>query len=207
MSSLVLCILFSADMLLALLWRWQPRSRRPLSVLFGVLGFALFAAVILGFNTSTLLELFNRDSTLTGRTDVWAYVQTAISDRPLLGFGYSAFWVPGGPIDDYQPAGAGWTPFHAHNGFLELALDVGWLGVSLFAVCAIVGIVRAIILFSKDRHKSGLWPLVMMLCFLLVNLDESSIAKYNNLNWVIFVVAFLYAVSPASTEDSEQLER
>lgn len=200
-SSLVLCVLFSAIIIMALLWRWQPRSRRLLSVMFCLLGFALFCALALGFNTNTLLELFNRDSTLTGRTDVWAYVQTAISDRPLLGYGYSTFWMPGGPIDDYQPAGAGWTPFHAHNGFLELALDVGWVGVGVFAMCAIVGIVRAAILFWKDPHQSGIWPLVMMLSFLIVNLDESSIAKYNNLNWVIFVVAFLYAVSSSSAEE------
>ncbi len=205
-SSLLLCGVTLVIAGFALLWRWQPRSRGWLT---GVLAVGLFgglSAAMLGMHTSDIFEMLGRDSTLTGRTDIWAYVQTAISDHPYLGFGYSTFWVPGGPIDAYLPADQGWLPYHAHNGFLELALDVGWIGVGLFAIGALLGIVGAIRVFAKDPLKSGIWPLAMIVYFLLVNLDESSIAKYNNLSWVVFVIAFLFAVSSGTLEEPEQIE-
>ena len=74
-------------------------------------------------------------STLTGRTELWGYIWTKISERPLLGWGYngteamiSREWA-----SDYAGSGV-----NAHNMILQSLLSVGFLGT--LPVLALLGV-------------------------------------------------------------------
>lgn len=71
------------------------------------------------------------DPTYTDRIDIWKFALSQLADRPLMGYGYEAFWatsrlVNGGYQVETWAAGAG----HAHNGFLNLAVTTGLIGVA-----------------------------------------------------------------------------
>ena len=51
----------------------------------------------LWYNADLLLSVFGKDATLTGRTDMWLATLDLIKQRPLLGWGYMATWVPTDP--------------------------------------------------------------------------------------------------------------
>ena len=52
--------------------------------------------IAIGFvlNADFIFDLFGKDQTLTGRTLIWPYVIDDISERPILGWGFHAFWSP-----------------------------------------------------------------------------------------------------------------
>lgn len=81
---------------------------------------------------STVTGLVGEDATLTGRTDIWRASAAAIAERPLLGYGYGAFWR--GPAGRDIQTELGWSVPTAHNGLLDVALVLGLPGMLLAAV-------------------------------------------------------------------------
>jgi exopolysaccharide production protein ExoQ len=175
---------------LALLWR-SKRHRglaRTLTVL-GVLALAAFA-----LDGPALMAVLGRDDSFTGRTDIWPVALGGIADHPWLGYGYGVFWLPEGPYTQYLAPGNWefWNPVHAHNGFLQLALDVGLAGAGLFVLTFALGAWRSLRFAVSGTGAARSWPLAAIATFALTNLTDVSIAAYNNLYWAIFVAAFLY---------------
>jgi O-antigen ligase len=79
-----------------------------------------------------ILELIGKDPTLTGRTEIWAFVTNDIWMKPLFGWGYFGFWHPNNPAAREISDAVRWTVPEAHNGLLELLLNLGIVGTALF---------------------------------------------------------------------------
>ena len=129
-------------------------------------------AGIFVLSPDVILNVLGKDSTLTGRTDLWEYVDISISQRPLLGWGFGAFWSPINPAADEISRNLGWTVPEAHNGWRELLLQVGGLGTSLFSIILIRNVwiaIRCLSTPAKDLGRS------LLLCcggILLVAVSE-----------------------------------
>jgi len=86
---------------------------------------------------AALLDATGKDLTLTGRTELWTAALGYISDRPLLGVGFQAYWVPGN-----AGAEALWhmfgiearSGFNFHNMYLSNAVEIGLIGVLLQSI-------------------------------------------------------------------------
>lgn len=179
----------------ALFLGFRTSQRQGLAVLavFYVVATAVAALVLFGVGLDGAIEALGRSPDLTGRMQLWPLVIDAIADRPVLGHGYAAFWSTHGGLADYIEFSLGFRPFYAHNGFLDLALDTGLVGVLLFLVVLLTGFVRALFAANRIHSAAAVWPLATMATFLAANVVESNIAQYNELNWVLFCVAFLYS--------------
>jgi len=171
------------------LGRWQSRTVIA-CVLAGIIAIPLF--VLANADALDGAVLFGRNLTLTGRTAIWPFVLQAIAARPVLGYGYDVFWADGGPYLQYLPAAVGWRPYHSHNGYLELALDLGIVGVSILAVALVRSLGSAWRFVTARFSLTRAWPLLALVYFGMLNLTESYIAKYNNFDWIVFVTAALY---------------
>jgi O-antigen ligase len=68
--------------------------------------------------------------TLTGRTDLWKDL-LALSASPVFGAGYDSFWL-GDRLEKLWEK-YWWLPNEAHNGYLEVYLNVGLIGLLLLA--------------------------------------------------------------------------
>jgi exopolysaccharide production protein ExoQ len=191
--------LISATMMVLIALTLLVRSKRfagPTLVGIIIVGSVVLIAIpALGIDMQAVFDLLGRDSTLTGRTDIWPYAITAIGDRPLFGWGYKAFWLDDGPVQQYITSD--WLPFHAHNGFLELSLDIGLVGTSVFVVSWLLGVWRGVRLIIHVPGAIALWPVMTMVSFVLSNITEANIATYNTFPWVIFLSAFIYAIPRA----------
>jgi exopolysaccharide production protein ExoQ len=124
-----------------------PRRLRGLALtgmLFSLMtcGVIVAAARLDIFNAT--LDVLGKSPTLTGRTYLWAEGIKNGLIRPLLGYGYSAFWVPGRPEAEqywYEFAIPEKTGFHFHNLFIQTFVDLGVAGLlamiwMLFANCS-----------------------------------------------------------------------
>ena len=102
-----------------------------------------------------LLRLLNKSSTLTGRTDIWAEVVHLASQRPVLGWGWISYWVPGlAPFDKSVFRIGGIQYLQAHDAWLDLWLQLGIVGVVVFAAFTLSALVRSWIL-AVDRPQRG----------------------------------------------------
>ena len=88
--------------------------------------------IVMTVAPDAILELIGKDPTLTGRTEIWAFVTNDIWMKPLFGWGYFGFWHPNNPAAREISDAVRWTVPQAHSGLLELLLNLGIVGTALF---------------------------------------------------------------------------
>lgn len=144
-------------------------------------------------NWTELLIGIGRDPTLTGRTPMWGIALTRLMDRPLLGFGRGAFWAPGSPyaLEAGKAVAVGFVPPHGHNGFIDLALDVGLIGISLFAISFVVAYFRALKLAYATLAPERMWYLAFLMFFFMNNMTESFMLFKTNIYWTLYITTTL----------------
>lgn len=171
---------------------------RPELVGLLVIAFAVGTVAALGWvltDVDAALEAVGRDATLTGRTGLWELVLDEIGDHPWAGYGYGAFWQGfTGPSRELWLE-LPWMPPHAHNGLLELMLNLGALGAVLWGMSLVVSLRRAVRAVRRHPSIDALWPLLVV-CFTVVyNLTEVT-GPQNNLFWTLYVAASFSLLRP-----------
>jgi O-antigen ligase len=135
-----------------------------------------------------VLGLLNRDESLTGRVQIWTMVLEAISKHPWLGYGYHAFWRGSdGPSADIRLAW-GQIPWYSHNGFLDLALDLGIAGPMLFVLLFPGPVIEAFRLAKRRTKTVDLFPMVFLIFLLLSNLTEGGNLTPHAISWDLLVM-------------------
>ncbi len=153
------------------------------------------AAVIATLGISSVLDTVGRDATFTGREGVWEMALDAIGAKPWLGYGYGAFWAEDRGLAQFIATAEGWSAAHAHNGLLELSLDIGLVGVAIFLVAYLSAFRRAFIYFQRHKDSVSAWPM-LFLCYLFSSsITESGIARFNDVKWILFTCVCLYMAS------------
>ena len=182
--------LFSFLSVLALLPLYSVLQwRHPLALFIFTMGVTLTASItlLLTISAETILGAYGRDLTFTGRTELWFALIEWIQKRPWLGYGYSAFWLgKNGEVQNLSNA-IGWTPAYAHNGYLQLLLDLGLLGTGVIVLGFLLSFSRALIWARSNPTAEGIFPLVYFTFLLPYNVTDSIILQQNNIFWVLYV--------------------
>ncbi|HEY0035861.1 MAG TPA: O-antigen ligase family protein, partial [Longimicrobium sp.] len=174
------------------------------AVVIGVVLTGGSAAVIGVTYKDQILTGMGKDPTLTGRTDIWDALITSIGQQPLLGYGYNGYWLgKEGPAAETLAA-IGWETPSAHNGFLEVCLQLGLVGMGIVLFLYLGWFRRAFAAIRRTTTSDGLWPAVYAAFILLYNLTESVLLERNNLYWVLFVAV---ACSPLLRAEAEPTAR
>ena len=192
-SSIVLLII--AAVLIPLIRAFQ-KSRWHF--LFGSASLVLLAGAYAIANLSKILDLLGKDLTLTGRLPLWIMAGAAITQKPWLGFGYGAFWQPENSIFALVSRKAGWHAVNAHNGFLQVVLDIGLIGLALVLCLLCTVIWRSLKEVRVNSSPLALWPVLYLCVFVVANMDEALLLVYNNVYWELFVT-ILVSTSLASS--------
>jgi O-antigen ligase len=128
-----------------------------------------------------------RDPLLTGRVPLWIMSVAAARLRPWFGYGYDAFWLPDGIFTKRIWHVLGWMPPHAHNGFIELWLELGTLGAGLFLVVFTYYAMRSVsFLLKRSSDPMSIWPIVFMAFMLFSNLTEVSFLSSNSIFFILY---------------------
>jgi exopolysaccharide production protein ExoQ len=122
----------------------------------------------LGGGYDLILNLLGKNSTLTGRTFLWAHGFEEIALRPLTGVGYQAYWVEGRPAAEFMWAYfmiTGKSGFHFHNMWIETAVEIGIVGFILFALMFVLIFVRYFkrVFGGNDRIAAAMLGLLAMM--------------------------------------------
>ena len=131
---------------------------RPSRVHALCLGVVIVGVVMLLFGGQSIVTgALGRSSSLSGRTDIWK-ASIAAADSPLFGTGFESFWNAN--VDKVALGLRGYWEIHnlvsAHNGYIEVYLDLGWIGVCLIALILINGYLRASQSFQRNPELGRL---------------------------------------------------
>ena len=169
-------------------FRYLLLPRRLLTPAAGLyIPLAIGAAALLTANAQFILGMLGRDSTLTGRTDIWRALEGPIGQRLWFGYGYGGFWLGTGTESESVVESVRWSVQYAHNGVLDLALQLGVVGVAMFALVYIVSCRYGVRWARMQRGALSLWPLCYFAFMLFYNLSDSTIIAHNNIFWILFV--------------------
>jgi exopolysaccharide production protein ExoQ len=153
-------------------------------------------------NSGAIFNSVGKDATLTGRTDLWQLTTDMIWKQPWLGYGFGGFWQGlNGAESGYILRAVTWTPSHPHNGYLQLLLDLGILGLLIFSIGFLIAMIRALNLIRSTTSVAALWPIVHMAQLLITSTTETQLFASNNVGW-IFYVAVSFSLDPRSLQES-----
>lgn len=168
-------------------------ARRQLVLRFAAAAL-LSSAVLAIVYAGPLFRWLGGDAALTERGQIWRVLFDLAADRPWLGYGFGAFWQgPHGPSLVAQVR-LGRYPWHAHDGFLELALDLGLLGLGVFLATFVIVGQRAVKRGVASARRIDLWPATYCLFFVLSNLDETELVRYDSIYWIVYVAVVVSAL-------------
>lgn len=128
----------------------RPGQRTKWYLLYAGVGLA--AAGVLWFGRDTVFGLLGRSDDLTGRQRIWDAVLERAWQHPVIGWGYSTPWLP------WEPAFDGWiidhdlTVFMAHNMWLDVFFQLGFIGVALICLVYLAFLWRSWF-FAVDRPR------------------------------------------------------
>lgn len=149
-------------------------------------------------NREILVDAVGRDASLTGRVPLWEVLIPMGLETPL-GYGYGAFWLGlKGPSAEVWHE-LGWAVPNAHNGFLELWLNLGWVGL-------ILGVILLGRIFTANMgpalagsHEAIFWILFCII-FTTYNFVEVNFFNQNNIYWVLLAYGYFSTQSRPSED-------
>ncbi|MBE9198540.1 MULTISPECIES: O-antigen ligase [unclassified Nodularia (in: cyanobacteria)] len=159
--------------------------------------------IFLQSNAEAIAALFGKDLTLTGRTNMWPYIFDKIWERPWLGYGFGAFWLGLQGHSAYVWYGAGWKSPNSHNGYFDLLLELGFVGLSIYLVGFFTSLWKGLNYLRFVKTPDGFWPVIYLIYIVLANFTESTLIIQNDFFLVIqFSIFFGLRVPQSPVIDS-----
>jgi O-antigen ligase len=189
-----------AAIVLMLLLTWSPRSVQPhikYAVVLAAAVLVVYALAILRLVPGSdlllapLTSLTGMDATFTGRSEIWAIIVERIHLNPLLGVGYGAYWI--GPVAQSPSYEFIWRmgsfyPGSAHNGYLDVANDLGWSGLVCLLGYIVVHLRQSLRVLAIDQLQGALF-LALFVQQAMVNLSESHWFSVLSLQFLLMSLA------------------
>jgi O-antigen ligase len=159
----------------------------------------LLVAAELEFGISgRLSEGLGRGAGMSGRTDLWAGL-LGLHTNPILGTGFESFWL-GERLKRLEGIFF-FIPNEAHNGYLEIYLTLGLIGV-FFLVGLFIATFRKIRLelfrnFDWGRYRLGFFAAVVV-----YNWTEAAFKTLSAVWFVFYIIAMDYPRSYRTAAES-----
>ncbi len=142
-----------------------------------------------------VLEALGKDPSLTGRTDIWAALMRRVDERPMTGYGYGAFWERTSPQADFIRLETGWDVPSAHNGWIDLLVQVGWPGAIIVGCVIALATLVVLVRLGGMGVREGFWSAGYLAVFITLSLSESVLLSHANLPWALMLAVLARALS------------
>ncbi len=168
---------------------------------FSIIFLSLLSISIFYFSKDFLSQItgfFGKDPSFTGRDLIWGYIWNEIQKKIYLGYGFGTYWIMGTSVIDRFVFTVGWKVNEAHSGYLEIMLQLGFIGFASFISLLISFIYRMI----KVNYKPAI---IVLISILVVNFSESFIFQPRSSSTLVFIffyliVTFFYSVNNSKVE-------
>ncbi|MCP3988509.1 MAG: O-antigen ligase family protein [Actinomycetia bacterium] len=183
----------SSAMLVVSVWVWiqlyQNLDIRNSSVfVISSASVGLFAILGVVASLATVTSASGKDLTFTGRTFIWQATFDALSERPILGYGLGGilFDDPISPKTAEVWRAIGFRVPHAHNGVLDIAIQLGIVGVIIFTLLFLSTMVDGV-RRVRDQPTVAAWIVATLVTQLYMSLSENA---FLGSGWLAILVMF-----------------
>jgi exopolysaccharide production protein ExoQ len=193
-STSTACFLLGSSLILAT----QLRAVRSQPARLHLLCLTIFltgACLLLFGGGSDVAHALGRKSNFSGRTDIWAALMPAASN-PIVGAGFENYWISPDVLKfQHTLRDEGW--WHpedlneAHDGYLEVYLNLGIVGVGLIVWILISGYKSAVSAFRRSPSLTGLL-LAYIVPMAFYNITEAGF-RMLDLVWTFLLLAIISA--------------
>jgi exopolysaccharide production protein ExoQ len=180
------------------------RRRMTMAIVCGVLGLCVVfvTEALMGGVMNAAVTGLGRDPTLTGRTDVWNDV-LALNTNPVVGVGFGSFWLGDRMADLWRTYH--WHPTEAHNGYLDVYLELGFVGLLLLGGTIATTFYTCLRSFAKNVAFERL-RLALLVVVLLYNVTESAF-RVDLLMYCVFLLMALDVTPADKTQGRSETPR
>lgn len=191
MNSMTSLSCFGMAVLLMVVASFPRARRRPMlvHVLLFSMAFVSVGILFLGLSPGAL-KAIGRNSTLTDRTIIWGQMLSQVRD-PILGTGFESFWL-GPRLDAIWRLNPVLRPNEAHNGYLEVYLNLGWVGIALLGFILGWGY-RSVTRAWRNNDPRGALLLAYFFTALIYNCTEAAFFQMQAVEWLFFLFAIISA--------------
>jgi O-antigen ligase len=189
---------------------WVFLLRRNMPVFIATLWGTIFGGAFIGnwiwYNKEVFFNLLGRNATFTGRAEIWKALEISISDRPLLGHGYSAYWNKDymGTTLSYVLDDLKYYPSHSHNSWVEITLGLGSTGSYLMTSIIVMGVVFA--LWRVRSSHGAYYAIPFLASAVLVGSFEAVLSYPNNFGGAVLILVAAKSVrAPLVSEHGRSL--
>lgn len=196
-------LLFSFT-LLSLLFRSPSKEHRFSKTSFLILGLALLWASWIGLD-AVINRFFGASEDFKGRWEFWVNTFQIFKDFPIFGSGLGTFpWV----FPMYRSLHSIGIVTHAENDFLQLASEVGMVGIGLLLILFLFFLYKAIAGIRSLSHRDperyiGIGSLVGILALMFHSLVERNIQVPANAFLYTILWAIVLRISPGGMNRSK----
>jgi len=178
------CFFMGAGLLVATTFLKTARKPVIVHLMVGTIVGVSFAVLFLQVGGGALQSM-GRNSTLTGRTEIWAVILN-FAGNPLFGTGYDSFWL-GKRLEKIWASGSYLMGINeAHNGYLETYLNLGWIGVALLVLLVVTGY-RNVLAALRVNSDLGRLRLSFLVVAVVYNFTEAAFRTSGTV-WSIFLL-------------------
>lgn len=192
---------------LRLIRHLPPRLGFSCVFIFMVIAIAVF--ILFKENEQAIYAAMGKNSNFSGRGEVWPQMIERMKLRPLFGYGVVGFWQPWrgaeSPADGIQTVW-GWVPPHAHQGWYDLILQLGLVGLVLYGISFINTAFKSVVYLTRNPAGDGsFFPLLFYILLLMINITDSNLFNFNY-GWVYYVIIAVklrLSLSEKKTDNSQ----
>lgn len=197
-------IILHVAVVLVILWLATYRRLKRAHYFIALGAGAVGLALILG-NLNRIFALVHRDATLTGRVGLWSFLlHDVVSQRPWLGHGFGAIWSSEAfRVSTQLRLGWGYPVDIADNGFIDILLHIGALGLLVFLGVLLLVWVRAFTHALANRTLTDFFPLLVMLYSFVANISFSLFMETETFVWMMIVAVLFIASRPSPLGDTQ----
>lgn len=206
-NSITAMIALVASLLFIQVYRFaRQRLRIPMFAIVCVIVVVITSSVLLlATDNAAVTAALGRTSSLTGRTEIWQLVASYAQERPILGYGFSGFWGGAAPESLALNGRLGFQVMYSHNGYLDIFLTLGAVGLLISLVLLGIGIKRAFYRSERNESSIDFWPLAFVFYFAVHNVAECTILT-QDLEWALFVAAIVSTGATLAAEPQPQVD-
>lgn len=188
-TGLVLYAIQAAVFTITFCWvKWGHLLNKK--IYYTIAGLFCLIFFTLAANLDAFLGLFKRSSSLTGRIPMWEVLfQKYITSRPILGYGFSAFWEQNGITKEVQSYVHWYYPvLAADNGFIDTLLGLGIIGVILLISILVISFFRSFKNAIHSRELAGFFPVFLLVHIIIVNMSLSYFLDNECFVWFLLIL-------------------
>lgn len=129
-----------------------------------------------------IVDILGESLTFGARTPIWDLIIEKTLERPWLGYGLNAFWKSDAGKDamiyswsKVEEAIAG-GDFNAHSGYFSFLPQLGFLGISLYAISFVTVSIRVFNLLLSTKKIEFFWFLQFLVFLTVTNFTDQMVS-------------------------------